>query len=90
MKIREILGRSTFAPRHVMTGDTVVVTTRDAADGTEVVLHSSEVRRSMSFNEAVAFEGEFEGRKSLGGMVLEPDPDPPMATRKWGWWGPRR
>lgn len=57
---------------HLMAGDTLCVTHYDGA-GTEKVLckHSTTAEQAMTIDESLLFETVFEGRRALGGMVLE-------------------
>lgn len=70
-KFRE-LKREKFGPIHLWPGDTLQVTYREP-DGEERVLVKSffAKEQAMVITEALIFEGEFEGRRALGGLVLE-------------------
>jgi hypothetical protein len=68
----KILDRQKIQQIHLMAGDSLQVTYRDKETG-EVVLADCAITadQAMTVDEAILFEGEFEGRRTLGGMVVE-------------------
>ena len=70
----EILSRKKVDPIHLSASDTLVVTYRDE-DGGETILVTADVAtHAMTVDEAVLFATTFEGRRALGGMVVEKKP----------------
>lgn len=74
------LQRAKFKPLYAAPGDRIELsyteTLTDNRTGKIVsqektVLLSEEVTETMTFDEAVAFRGEYEDRQALGGMFLE-------------------
>lgn len=67
----EVLGRNKLNPIHLCAGDTLCVTHKD--ENVETVLCETTINAShaMTVDEAVLFADVFEGRRALGGMVLE-------------------
>jgi len=70
-KFKEI-GRNYFQPIHLVAGDSLHVTYYRDETG-EVVLCEAKINaeQAMVVDEAMLFEAVYEGRKVLGGMVLE-------------------
>ena len=68
----KILDRQKIHQIHLMAGDSLQVTYRDKETG-EIVLADRAITadQAMTVDEAILFEGEFEGRRTLGGMVVE-------------------
>ena len=56
---------------HVAPGDTLRLSYRDASGERVVVDH--QITEAQTFDEGVAFETEFEGKRALGGMFVSTD-----------------
>lgn len=70
--LKKILSRTKLDKTlHLMPGDTLHVTHIDTGTETVLATHTLDASQAMQVDEAVLFEGEFEGRRALGGMVLE-------------------
>lgn len=71
VKIKKVLQRGKFSsgPIGVMVGDTVNLSFYDKT-GKLVDQISAPVETTMTIDEGVLFEGEFEGRAALGGLFL--------------------
>jgi hypothetical protein len=67
----KLLKRQKHPTIHVMAGDTIAVTVHDEKTGAKIDTINHEITRSMAVNESVIFEGEFEGRRALGGLIVE-------------------
>lgn len=65
------LGRASFSPIHLCRGDSLRLTFNH--DGVDDVLVKTILceEQEMVIDEGVLFEAEFEGRRVLGGFVLE-------------------
>jgi hypothetical protein len=66
----KVLARNKTSPKVVIPGDSVRVYVT-YPDGSKEILSEASATTSFVYDEAVCFEGEFEGRKTLGGMVVE-------------------
>jgi len=81
MKISKILQRTKFSPIHLCQGDILRIEHYEPAVGIRGALSfgkrkilaetSIDADQSMSVDEAILFEGEFENRRALGGILLE-------------------
>lgn len=65
------LGRNRFAPIHLAAGDTLIVSHQDERGETILVQAPISAAHAMTVDEAVLFVTMYEGRRALGGMVLE-------------------
>lgn len=68
--------RKLECPISVYSGDSMTLSYTDTFGVTTQVL-SAPIERAASYDEAVIFEYEFEGRMALGGMFIE------QANRAW-------
>lgn len=68
----EILAREKISQIHLSPGDTLQLTYKDESSG-ETILAKTILadRHAMIVDEAVLFATVFEGRRALGGMVVE-------------------
>lgn len=66
---KELL-REKFSPIHLWIGDSINFTYNDK-DGKKTELIGDQVKKNVVINEAMIFEGTFEGRYTLGVMAIE-------------------
>lgn len=66
------LRRTKFRPIYLAAGDALQITWRDES-GTETVLCEKRIgaTQAMTITEGVLFEAVYDGRRALGGLVLE-------------------
>lgn len=66
-----IFGRKKIGPFHLMPGDSVQLTWRDQNGKVLLIDKTVPTSHCMVVDEGVLFTTTFEGRRALGGMVLE-------------------
>jgi len=69
----KVINRKKVAPICLLPGDTLSVTHHDEKGETILVTTDICKTQAMVVDEAVLFEGNFEGKRALGGMVVEKD-----------------
>lgn len=67
----KILARDKIKPIHLTVGDTLAVTHTDETGETVLCQHSIDAGMAMTVDEAVLFSDQFEGRRALGGLIVE-------------------
>ena len=65
------LSRKKFAPINLCAGDSLHLTYKDETGETILCETKIDAEQAMVIDEGVLFEALFEGRKALGGLVLE-------------------
>lgn len=65
------LKREKFAPVTLFPGDTLTIIWSEPNTGIQQALVKTDITEEMTFDEGVLFQAVFEGRRALGGIVLE-------------------
>ena len=65
------LARKTFTPINLCAGDSLHLTYKDETGETILCETKINAEQAMVIDEGVLFEAVYEGRKALGGLVLE-------------------
>jgi len=68
------LGRNKIGEKWLGVGDSLQVTWKDERGEQILVTTTLAEEHMMCIDEAIIFEGEYEDRRALGGMVLEKKP----------------
>ena len=66
-----VIGTYKFDPIHLFAGDKFQVTWQDEANQTILCETEISVEQSMTFDETVIVQTEFNGRKAIGALILE-------------------
>jgi hypothetical protein len=70
-KFKQLARSKLRYPIHLCVGDSISVTHTDE-NGEKILCHTTVAEEhSMTVDEALIFAAEYEGRRALGGMVLE-------------------